>query len=344
MLTCFQETNYLKNGGDKYDLLKTILSILIVLLHTRPLPALFEPILRIAVPIFFIVSSFFFFNKINGQSWSFSVQQLRRFIKRNLQLYAFWFIILLPITLIRHTWFDHGYYIGVIRIIRSFLLGSTFAASWFIMALIIAISLVTIASKFIDMKLIFAISVLFYLFCSFDSNYHNLLCQSDVFRSFFTYYHNHIGVPYISFPVALVWVVFGKILSEHQVKIHYSILIIFLIIGFTVLFFEHSLVHYRCWAIDNDCYLSLLLVCPLSFITISQLDISLHNARVFRKISTIIYCSHLSVLTVLELFLAHNDIVSDRWSLFFLCLITSGVIAIGLLLLEKRFPIFRFSH
>lgn len=33
-----QQISYLRNGGGKYDVLKITLAILIVVLHTRPLP------------------------------------------------------------------------------------------------------------------------------------------------------------------------------------------------------------------------------------------------------------------------------------------------------------------
>lgn len=46
-------------NGEKYDLLKFVLAIFIVILHCKILPSELVPILRIAVPTFFIMSSFF---------------------------------------------------------------------------------------------------------------------------------------------------------------------------------------------------------------------------------------------------------------------------------------------
>ena len=161
--------DYLDKGGDKYDLLKLILSILIVLLHTRPLPSLLVPILRTAVPLFFIMSAFFFFNKIKQQAWSKQILLLKRFTKRNLRLYLFWFIVLFPVTLSRHSWFESGLMLGIIRMIRSFLFGSTFAASWFIMALVISVSIVTIASKCVSNWWIASCSLILYVICSLDA-------------------------------------------------------------------------------------------------------------------------------------------------------------------------------
>lgn len=44
-------------GGQKFDVLKIALSIMVVIIHTKPLPDCFMPLLRIAVPLFFIMSS-----------------------------------------------------------------------------------------------------------------------------------------------------------------------------------------------------------------------------------------------------------------------------------------------
>lgn len=44
---------YLKNDGRRFDILKFVLAILVVLIHTSQQGMLFRPILRAAVPLFF---------------------------------------------------------------------------------------------------------------------------------------------------------------------------------------------------------------------------------------------------------------------------------------------------
>ena len=142
-----QQISYLRNGGGKYDVLKITLAILIVVLHTRPLSNDFQPILRLAVPIFFIMTSFFFFNKIKEFDKKESNIALNKFIRRNLLLYLFWLVLLLPVTLYRHNWFESGIAMGLVRMIRSFFFGSTFAASWFITSSVIAVTLITFLAR-----------------------------------------------------------------------------------------------------------------------------------------------------------------------------------------------------
>ncbi len=55
----------MKKVNSVYDLLKIVLSIMIVLIHTKILPNILYPWLRIAVPLFFVMSSYFLFSKLN---------------------------------------------------------------------------------------------------------------------------------------------------------------------------------------------------------------------------------------------------------------------------------------
>lgn len=57
------EKNY-----DILDLIKFVFSIMIVAIHTELLPNILYPWLRLAVPLFFIISSFLLFSKINKSS------------------------------------------------------------------------------------------------------------------------------------------------------------------------------------------------------------------------------------------------------------------------------------
>ena len=75
-------------------MLKLILSIFVVVIHTTGLD-IFSPILRFAVPLFFMLSSYFFFSKYDSTDDTYERRDmLFKYIKRNLQLYAFLFIAL----------------------------------------------------------------------------------------------------------------------------------------------------------------------------------------------------------------------------------------------------------
>ena len=158
------------------DLMKIIASILVVAIHAEPLNGLSKDIVidvfaRVAVPFFFITSSFFFFKGYHDK------QALLRYIRCLALLYMFWFVVTLPITVLNSfiepdTSFAHN----LLRFIRGFFLGSTFRGSWFLMALMECISFIWLLSRrlhtptllFIGICM-YTISVLFSSYCFFPT-------------------------------------------------------------------------------------------------------------------------------------------------------------------------------
>lgn len=271
---------------------------------------------------------------------------LSKFARRNMLLYLFWFVVLLPITLYRHNWFESGLVMGVVRMIRNFFFGSTFAASWFITSSVIAVTLITFLARLMKNGWLLLLSLLAYLFCSFDANYHHLICAVPPIEKAFGLYHLALGVPYISFPSALVWVVIGKVIAENQVKIPARLGLSALALSFVMLFAEHYIGYAKGWVLDDDCYLSLLIVCPLIFMMVSQYTLQTNNDAFMRKMSTMIYCSHLSLLTVIKLCFAHYGIDTNRWILFLVCLTSASGLSIFLLWIEDRWNIriLKYAH
>lgn len=132
-----------KKTDSRYDILKFVLALLIVALHTQLFPGIMKPWVRVAVPLFFMVSSFFFFRKVNKCADAAEARGvLAHFAKRSGMLYLFWFVVLLIPTIgIREYFFD-GILNGFASMACDAVFGSTFAASWFITANVICICIV----------------------------------------------------------------------------------------------------------------------------------------------------------------------------------------------------------
>lgn len=74
-----------RDNIDVFDVAKFIMAIMVVSIHTLGKYAIY-PIFRIAVPLFFMISSFLFFSnskKNNGTKY------LKKFCIRNIKLYFF---------------------------------------------------------------------------------------------------------------------------------------------------------------------------------------------------------------------------------------------------------------
>ena len=74
------------------DILKVVAALLVVAIHARPFVGKTYPLYislfsRMAVPVFFVVSAFFFFRKKPDTA------QLKHYVRRMGWLYAFWFVV-----------------------------------------------------------------------------------------------------------------------------------------------------------------------------------------------------------------------------------------------------------
>ena len=87
------------------DLLKYILANLIIIVHCVPLVAfssrgnlyLSNGIGRIAVPLFFCITSYFFFCKIDFDLLP--MNRLWKYVRRNFGLYVIWTIVYMPLII-----------------------------------------------------------------------------------------------------------------------------------------------------------------------------------------------------------------------------------------------------
>lgn len=143
----------IRRNYDSIDVAKFVLSIFVVVIHIHPFEAytvFLRPVLRTAVPLFFLISSYFFFVRHKDlPTLDDRVAHLEKYVSRNLKLYLFWMIVLLVPTIKYRQWFANGFFNGVCLWFRAFFTDSTFIASWFIMAAVIATIIITISSRYI---------------------------------------------------------------------------------------------------------------------------------------------------------------------------------------------------
>ncbi len=226
---------------------------------------------------------------------------LFKYVKRNLLLYAIWFVILLPITLhVRESWFYNGIGKGLLRLLKEFFLGDTFLASWFIMASIIATVIVYLLSQKVNSYVLLSITGALNLLCCLTSNYRGIYVFDKL---------NQIISPIIgnirnNFVVALFWISLGMVFALKKVAIRKKTAIVGLVISAVLLFAESKLTEKFLDASGHsDCYFLLIPICFFIFaLLLCYTDIKLKHAKFFRKSSTLIYVMHYAIIICLEKF------------------------------------------
>lgn len=339
--------NERKQKYDILDILKYILSIFVVAIHTSLFPKILYPWLRIAVPLFFIMTSYFLFLKIKSNEKS-KKEIILNYVKRNLTLYFFWFICLLPITLYIRNYFKEGFLSGIILFIKSFLFDSTFVASWYIMASIIGVLIVIYLSRFFRNKTLLFISLLIYILVVLRSSYYNLFINNSFINNLVNLYESVFSYSPQSFPAALFWIVCGKCFAEYKFTLESKKLlnIILIVISALLLYIEWLFVFKKYSICNSDCYFGLVPFCILLFMYIKNIKVNIPNSNIYRKMSTIIYAVHGSLNPIVRRFLEYNFGEIVNLYNFIITLSISLLICLIIFKLEnlKCFKWLKYSH
>ena len=333
-------------NNDLLDLVKLILAFMVVAIHTGLFDPVLYPWLRLAVPLFFIISSYLFFTKVNGcENGREKLSALKSFVLRNLMLYAFWFVVQFPINIFTRGWFEGGFWNGILTLIKSFLLGSTFTASWFIMALIIGTAVIFFASKKVNNQVLFAIGLVLYALISIRSSYMFLFKDVEGLHSVLVgvvEYEAVMNSPINSFPAGIFWIICGKTFADGGFRIKIKMGIAVLLSSCALLFTEWFLIMHFSGNYNKDFYMLLAPCAIVIFSILIQLKpIHLKHAKEMRKMSIIVYASHGTVLAVIQkgLNLTFGAYIPDTFESVIKFILVSGICIGGALLiflLEKK--------
>ncbi len=155
------------------DIAKFICAFLVIAIHTFPLIDINESanfvmvqiIARLAVPLFFVISGYLFFVKIDDQRTKNDYENFEKFkhtIFRLLKIYIIYTIIYLPFNYLLIK--DGGISsIEIIVCLRNLFFNGSYYHLWFLPALIFAITMIFYLKKYLKVNVILVITLLFYL-------------------------------------------------------------------------------------------------------------------------------------------------------------------------------------
>lgn len=303
------------------DLVRFIAALIIIFIHIFPegsttssigldnsIPMLLTesfiyPILRIAAPIFFVISSFLLFQKVKADpnnKWKY----VGSFCLRLLFLYLFWYIAGLPITIKDIVGYaSSGDTYNLLRYFIITLWKGAPRGYWFLVALALSILITSLANNKKSLTILTIISSILFIYGCFNSSYFGLLASSDV-RFIKALYNIGEYLELAFCPLeALIFVVFGKILALYgPFKIKGNIF--WIILSFFLLAGEAFLVLYFNLLIYPDVYILLPL---FVFFFINQIiGIENHNqtfiyvTKKLKKVGSFSYLFHLQFFVYLH--------------------------------------------
>ena len=297
-------TKTLSKTDAKYDWIKLILSLGILAIHAKVYPMVLFPWLRLAVPLFFIISSYFLFSKLQTVAPEEQKTVVKRFVIRNARLYACWLVILLPVTLyVRKDTFLAGS-IGksIVATLKSLFFGSTFIASWFLPAIILGVVIIYGLSKLLRKDFpVFLVALFAFVIVTLTSSYSSVIADTFLSAAIIQYLKVFGGLV-CSFPAALLWVFVGKMFAEHKIRIQsLGLLIALTICSCVALFAEWRFVISLDGSYHNDSYFMLAPLGILLFQWIQRIKPLDWSRSVYvRHASTILYVTHGSVVIIVN--------------------------------------------
>lgn len=338
-----------RKSYDSFDLFKFIASIMIMMVHTSFLGQsrfhLLHPWCRVAIPVFFMISSFLFFSKYDSLPREEQNSYLWKFVKRDLILYLFWFIVYLPFTIIYRDYLHKG----IAFFVGSILVGSSFPASWYLIALAIGIIIVAKLNKGIGRWLVPAAAVILYIFCLGQYTYRPLADRigflSKIYSATEIRYAN-------SFVVAPIWIWFGRLFvtkKDGLRAVSMKKVLAAFAFSLVLLWIEHHLLYNRGWFTDhNDVYLLCLVSGPLFFWVILKLDIHISCAKFLRCMSTLIYCIHATFIEFLRVYIVMPKLGEYElpWSLLCFFATAAFSLLVGWLILKysEKIKILKYAY
>lgn len=196
------------------DILKFIMALFVIMIHVKPnehsglLTMLFAPALSVAVPVFFVISSLFFFNKSTIGNTS-----LFKYCKRIGLLYFCWFIIDAWFIWKNKSYFTQSVGSGYMEFLKDLIFASTFPGSWYLSASVMGVTLVFLLNKFLHPIIVFTIT---FIVACYIAKIEMLPESMRIpYELYATTFRKEVN---LSFPAQMVWISIGQLLSIYMPK------------------------------------------------------------------------------------------------------------------------------
>lgn len=322
------------------DFFKFFCAILVIIIHTKPFDSVFwidgaiGLVTRFAVPYFFASSAFFLFRKLRNAKKSDQWKIYGQYVLRLVRFYFIWYVIHAAVNaLLSGTVFSAGYYL------RQFFLSSNGSPLWFLCALIWASFFVFVLSRKLGKKVVFGISLVFWVIGYCLSTLAPLFSGTAVYQWLINYVVRYIAIQnglFFAFP----YIALGLLLSETEVTENRKRDILGIILSFILLMAE-SLTAVK--VVGSSLTFLWLAALPLAYFTLHlTLSLSLKGSTpgyYLRKSSTLVYVLHVPIMKLTDFLFAQSGLAGlDRFHLlrFFAVTVISVLLAFALVSCAKR--------
>lgn len=327
------------NNYKMIDIVKYIAAIMVIYIHCNQQASqehlnffIKQVVCRIAVPFFFICSAYFVRRGCHNSS-----DYLKIYLRDLIKSYLAWSIIFIPIGL---DWIHQNLEISANLLPLALIFGlihvGTYYHLWYIPALIFSIFLVDKLLKRIPYKIVFLVSIFFFLFGSLETYYSFL--PINWFRDFFDVVIKILFTTRSGLFFGMIFTVIGFFIYDYQKKLKSLIKYVpALTLLFGILLIIEGAFLYHVPKLDMN---FLIMLAPFSFFFFLLILYFPYtpkfDTRKFRELSKYYYFIHpISIVIVEETVKAFNiDILSSDIASLLLILFLTHILCSAIILIK----------
>ncbi len=284
-----------------FDLAKFILSFLVGAIHLHPIKAISKNIdfyfnntvCRLAVPLFFTISGFLLFNKLNKLEENNRKKQMSKYLKRIFIMYTIWSLIyFIPYVISTREHFS------ILKFIAHYLIDGPFIQLWYLQALLVAAFATFVCNHFLGIKKTMVVSTIFYMiglmlvpyYPIFDGIIEKIPIISDLFNLDIVEGNERImGRNGITF--GMFFFDLGAFLSTYPAKYNKKTNFIAIICSIILLFVETTIIK-KIGSTYFALQISLIACTFFIFNYLVNNKCKINNTIILRKLSILIYLIH----------------------------------------------------
>lgn len=313
----------MRDENKSVDILKMVLSIFIINGHTVAMCffdknfityGLIRMLVSLAVPLFFLMSSYYFFSVPNIEFPVCKCKLIKLF-----RMYILWSVILTPFYGWEGGWLSREKidYEGLKSYLINFVFLGRVGVLWYINALIVGLILTYVLIKLKTPKIVLLLIMLLIItFMSMGDAWHGILSSNVIYSKVWNWYITHFGTFRSGGTYGLLFGIAGYLLRCYEVpikNINTKIIVCTLLLVYFLYACEGWFLYNQQSPAEWGMYFTTVPLSILLFTVIKRIKVNIsdESALGFRKISSLNYFVHMPVLIVYKHYYSPMLAVND---------------------------------
>lgn len=303
------------------DIAKIFCALLVVAIHVPPIGGfVYENVrydfvrhcyARVAVPLFFVISGFLLFKKVD--IYALSLDPIKKYLRKIIRLCFIWYIIYTPL-LLSGCWHNGRSFVidSFVYIRNFFLIGDLHL--WYLQALIVSVALLAfLLYKKYPLKKIALLVTLLYIIGVLGDSWYGLISPFKSKIPGFMFAIKCYKILFVNinnaFFEGLFFIFIGLCFAHFPFNISSKKKVLGLLFSLILLILEYTFVHYKGLTRCSILYFSLVPVVVFVFSIVK--DLRLKDSpmyKMFRNVSALVFYIHIWIRIFASLFLKYFSI------------------------------------